>query len=166
VALRDILGRLVEQFEPTGSSIQMHRAIQAGRPMVMAEPETLIYLVDESLGRHLTQFSTRSLGTVRSLRGGKRGDDPRQTNMFEAFGLRPRYALDTEERDVKRTDWLSRAEVNKLIAIREAQLVADTRHLEKLRYALDTVAPLWDLNPDLTFGQVIELYMRNQRESA
>ena len=54
MALRNILGRLVEQFEPTGSSIQMHRAIQAGRPMVMAEPETLIYLVDEGIGRHLT----------------------------------------------------------------------------------------------------------------
>jgi hypothetical protein len=165
MSLNDILGQLIEEYEPTGSSIQMHAAIQASRAMVLADREITIYLIDESLGRHLTQKSTRTLGTVRGRRGGK-GDDPRQTNMFEAFGLRPRYALDTEERDVKRTDWLSRAEVNKLIAIREAQLVADTRHLEKLRYALDTVAPLWDLNPDLTFGQIIELYMRNQRECA
>jgi len=49
VALRDIIGDLIEQFEPTGSSIRMHYAIQAGRPRVMADPEALIYLVDEAL---------------------------------------------------------------------------------------------------------------------
>ena len=32
----------------------MHYAIQAGRPRVMADPEALIYLVDEGIGRHLT----------------------------------------------------------------------------------------------------------------
>src|SRR4051812_42658944 len=143
----------------------MHYAIQAGRPRVIADPEALIYLVDEGIGRHLTQTSTRSLGTRRKRQFGGR-DDPRQTNMFEAFGLRPRYALDTEERDVKRTDWLSRAEVRKLIEIRRSQVTADTRHLEKIRTAEETVGPLWDLHPEFLFGQIIDLYLRNRQESA
>jgi hypothetical protein len=163
VSLNDILGRLIEQFEPEGSAIQMHAAIMAGRAIVLKDREITIYLIDEGLGRHLTLKSTRTLG-------GKRKksdlDDARQTNMFQFFGLRPRYALDDEERNVKRTDWLTRAEVNKLLEIRRKQLDDDLRHYELLRSALDSVAPLWDLHPDYNFGQIIELYLKQQKEAA
>lgn len=165
MALRDIIADLIEEFEPDGSSIKTHHAIQAGRPRVMADPDALIYLVDEGLGRHLTQTSTRSQNGSRRRRFGQR-DDPRQTTMFEIFGLRFRYALDTEEREVKRTDWLTRAEIRKLIVLRENQLVADGKHLDKLKKAEDTLAPIWDQHPDLNFGQACEMYLRNQRESA
>jgi hypothetical protein len=86
--------------------------------------------------------------------------------MFEVFGLRPRYVLDDEDRNVKRTDWLSRAEVRKLIEIRRSQLTADPRQLEKIRTAEETVGPLWDLHPEFLFGQIIDLYLRNRQESA
>jgi hypothetical protein len=161
VALRDIIADLIEEFEPEGSSIKTHHAIQAGRPRVMADPEALICLVDEGLGRHLTLTSTRTLGSGRRGKFGSR-NDPRQTNMFEAFGLRPRYALDTEEREVKRTDWLTRAEIRKLIALRESQLIADSKHLDKLKDAEETLGPIWDIHPELNFGQASELYFRSR----
>jgi hypothetical protein len=164
VALREIIGDLIEEFEPTGSSIQMHLAIKAGRPRVLADPEATIILVDEGIQRHLKQASTRSLNAGGGRRRG--GEDPRQTNMFQVFGLKCRYALDDEEKNVKRTDWLTRAEVRKLIEIRERQHINDGNHLERIRTAEETVGPLWDEHPDLNFGQVTELYLRTRKEAA
>jgi hypothetical protein len=164
MALREIIGDLIEEFEPTGSSIQMHEAIKAGRPRVLADPEATIMLVDEGLQRRLKQTSTRSLSVGGSRRRGV--DDPRQTNMFQVFGLKCRYALDDEEKNIKRTDWLTRAEVRKLIQIRESQHINDGIHLEKIRIAEETVGPLWDEHPDLNFGQVTDLYLRTRRDAA
>jgi hypothetical protein len=166
MALREIIGDLIEEFEPTGSSIRMHEAIKAGRPRVLADREATIMLIDEGIQRHLKNTSTRSLGGGRASRRSCGGDDPRQTNMFQVFGLKPRYALDDEEKNVKRTDWLTRAELRKLIRIREGQLIADGNHLEMLRTAEETVGPLWDEHPDLSFGQVTELYLRSRKEAA
>jgi hypothetical protein len=165
MALREIIGDLIEEFEPHGSSIQMHEAIKAGRPRVLADPEATITLVDEGLHRRLKQASTSSLnvGGSRRRRG---GEDPRQTNMFQVFGLKPRYALDDEEKNVKRTDWLSRAEVRKLIEIRKTQHANDGVQIELLTTAEETVGPLWDLNPQMNFGEVTELYLRTRKEAA
>jgi hypothetical protein len=163
MGLREIIGDLIEEFEPTGSSIQMHEAIKAGRPRVLADPEATVTLVDEGLQRRLKQTSTRTLNAGGSRRG---DEDPRQTNMFQVFGLKCRYALDDEEKNIKRTDWLTRAEVRKLIQIRERQHINDGNHLERIRTAEETVGPLWDEYPDLNFGQVTDLYLRTRKEAA
>jgi hypothetical protein len=167
VALREIIGDLIEEFEDVGSSIKMHAAIKAGRPRVMADPDALVMLVDEGLQRHLKRTATTTLGSDGTrMRKSANRDDPRQTNMYNVFGLKPRYALDNDDLDVKRTDWLTRAEVRKLREVRQKQLFDDTRHLEKIATAEDTVGPLWDDHPDLLFGQIIELYLRLRQESA
>src|SRR4051794_7858739 len=62
MSLNDILGRLIEEYEPAFSSIQMHAAIKAGWAMVLQDREITIYLIDEGLGRHLAHKSTRTLG--------------------------------------------------------------------------------------------------------
>lgn len=167
MGLREIIGDLIEEFEPTGSPIRMHEAITAGRERVLADRPTMIVLIDEGIHRRLKASATSTLGAAnRVSRKTAMRDDPRQTSMYEVFGLRPRYALSTDDLDIKRTDWLTRAEVRKLREVRRKQLFDDTRHLEKIEIAEDTVGPLWDLHPDLLFGQIIELYLRTRQESA
>lgn len=164
MSLKEIVADLLEEFEPYGGSIQMHQAVKAGRPRVMADPDAVMMLVDEGLYTRLKNTGTRHVRAMR--RGGVEtvsgepvpgGGRVLQMDMFEAFGLRPRYALDNENREIKRTDWLTRAEFRRLIALREQQQIADAMHLERLRAAERRLAPAWDQNPDLLFGQVAAL---------
>jgi len=165
MSLREIVADLLEEFEPYGGAIQMHNAVKAGRPRVLADPEATNMLIDEGLYNRLKQTGSRHLKAMRSC-GAKvvRGimtkvvdDKPIQLDMFERFGLRPRYALDIDARELKRTDWLTRAEWRRIIALREDQMIADAAHLEKLRAADRELTPAWDLNPTLLFGQVAAL---------
>lgn len=164
MSLKEIVADLLDEFEPYGGSIQMHQAVKAGRPRVLADPEATVMLVDEGLYNRLKNTGTRHVRAMRrngaeTIAGeaGPGGGRAMQLDMFEAFGLRPRYALDNDNREIKRTDWLTRAEFRRLIALREQQQIADALHLEKLRAAERRLAPAWDLNPDLLFGQVAAL---------
>lgn len=162
MSLKHILHELVEEFERPGTGIDVHAAIQAGRPRVMADPDALVILVDEGLARRLTQVATRQLKLMEETAA----NEGRQRDLFAAFGLRPRYALDSDDRIIKRTDWLTRDEFRSLIDLREQQLVADLGHLDKLRQAERTLRRLWNQNPELTFGEVVRLYHEHERSAA
>jgi hypothetical protein len=99
---------------------------------------------------------------TRHMRGiaGKGGGDGRQQSLF---GLRERYALDVDARVIKDTDQLREAEFKRIIAIREEQLIADTRHLDSLKTAWAEVGPIWKKHPNKLFGEVEQIYISRRR---
>lgn len=145
--LTDICDRLIELHDRPGLGIDVHAAVTAGVPLVMADAEAVEGAVKQALHKLIKDRATKQ---VRS-EGDRRG----QLMLFP--DLRAAYALDVEGRTVKRTVDLSRLEFERLITVRAEQVVADTRHLEALRDARTKAAPMWDMHPAATFGEIVAM---------
>lgn len=83
-----------------------------------------------------------------------------QTELFPE--LWQSYAIDAAGTTTKLTGNLSQVEFRRIIAMREKQIDDDARHLRFLREAYRTVAPIWDNNPDWSFGQCCADYARRR----
>ena len=68
-------------------------------------------------------------------------------------GLDFAYPVDANNGLIKRTIALTRLEFQRIIAIREEGIEADAKKLRALQAAYIAVSPIWDVNPDWTFGQ-------------
>lgn len=150
-SLTDIVGRVIDSCDRPGLGIDLHRAIEMAVPLVMDDPEALGICVRHGLAKDIKDAATRATRSAESS-----SPDGETLDLFGK--LRARYAVDIEGRVLKNTRDLSRLEFQRLIAIREAQIVADQEHLTALRDAAITVSPLWDINPAMAFGHVVDLY--------
>ena len=139
--------------EQTGSTIITAKAVTAGLPLVLANPEATEQAVIETLRRRVRDSVTRL----------SRTETKRVSKQASFFGhLRDMYAIDVEERVLKETTSLTRLEFRRIIAIRRDQIVADQAHMDLLVRAETELAPLWDAYPDLTFGEVEKLYIQRR----
>jgi hypothetical protein len=65
------------------------------------------------------------------------------------------YPLDLDDRYMKETVSLTMTEFQRVISIREKQIVDDTAHLERLRSAFNAMAPFWSMHPNWTVQQCV-----------
>lgn len=70
-------------------------------------------------------------------------------------GLHGAYPLDLDGRYIKRTEALTRAEFERVISIREKQIIDDMAHLKRLREAFAVLEPIWAANPDWTVAECV-----------
>jgi len=93
-------------------------------------------------------------------------EDSEYDEQLDLFGkLRRRYTLDSDGNHLKNTRDLTRLELRGLIAIREDQIEPDLEHLNALRDTEIALSLVWDVRPELTLGQVMEMYLA-EREAA
>jgi hypothetical protein len=154
MALTDIVHRVIELCEVDGT-VSQTRAVSAGVPLVMADPEAVGECVRETVWRRVGAVTKR---VARQLTAA-----PNQLEMFP--GLRSHYAVDTDGRVLKQTKMLSRLEFERVIDIREKQVADDVAHLGVLLQARRKVRRLWDANPALTFGEVEALFRQSDGRS-
>lgn len=153
MSLNDIIGRAVELCQRAGS-VDVHRVVNTALPFVMDDDETRDMLVRDALGRRVKDSLTKLSRAA--------GDEVKQASFFGDH-LRRRYALDLEGRVIKETEFLSRFEFERIISIREKQIVADMAHLEVLKRARDALAPIWDRNPTYTYGEAEAAFLAAER---
>ena len=73
------------------------------------------------------------------------------------------YAVDLDSNIMVQTGRLTRAEFQRIIAIREQQIVNDSSRLRDLRRAYNSVTPFWDAHPDWTFAQCCAALVERER---
>jgi hypothetical protein len=151
-ALSSIVSGLVDEFEVMGIGIDIHEAVKAGRPRVLADQDAVVDCVDYALGRKLSNYATRE--QRRMLKPGG------QMTFPGMYDLRERYALDEKQCLVKATDWLDYDELLGLIDMRENQLIADQAHLQKLRAAEKKLRKYWLPNRKLMFCEVAAMHQK------
>jgi len=100
------------------------------------------------IGRRLKAAMERGAASARTKA------ETRQYSL--PFDLKDAHALDDEGRKIVLTRSLLRSEFERVIEIRQRQIVADSAYLKRLQDALLAATPIWDRHPDWTFGQVCE----------
>ena len=153
MSLSDIVGRVIDLCD-IGGEIDMHKAVQTAFPLVLADAEARDQVIMEGLARRIKEVATRL------RRKGRDGADDQPS--FFGDRLRRRYALDLDGRVVKDTDSMTRLEFERLISIREKQLLDDTTHLAVLREAREALGPIWDTHPEYTYGQAETYFLRGE----
>jgi hypothetical protein len=150
-ALTDICREAYIKCEVYRAGISTERAVEMALPRVMDDPEALRHAARIGVDRTVTQMATKE-------RRKDKDADSGQFEMFEEFGLRQRYAVDSDERKLKYTGWLTLMEFLRIIEMRRNQLIADQNHLTALEKTYDRLRPFWDANPHLMFDEVALLY--------
>lgn len=144
--LSDIVSDIIEQHDRPGVGINMHAATKALVLAIEADPEHRSQLLWEAAGKRIKAAAT-------AARKEAEGTDENCTQLPLLANLRPRYALDGEDRVVKRTEDLTRLELRRVIQIRRDQIKHDVAHLDALVKVEADLAAVWDLNPAMTLGQ-------------
>jgi len=150
MSLSNIIGRVLELC-PANGAIDVHEAVQTAMPLVMADDEAMRQLLTEALGKRIKDAATSQM---------RRAADVGVQPSFFGNLMRQAYALDIEGRQIKETSYLTRIEFERIIVIREKQLIADTTQLNVLRRARAALAPLWDMNPEYTYGEVERAFLQ------
>lgn len=150
MSLSDIVSKVVAETQDASGSIVTRDAVEIGKPLVREDEEAVDQCISEALAIRIKAAAQRE-----NKKSEKR--DPRQP---ELFGLRPRHALDIEGRILKSTHALTRIEFERIRQIRRESLVADAAYLKKLDDAARALSTIWDSNPELTFGEVCDLFQK------
>ncbi|WP_038384986.1 hypothetical protein [Bradyrhizobium elkanii] len=132
-----------------GGVYDRHGAIQTVRAAL--EDDDRAILIDEALAIRVKNACVNSKKSAVA-----QAAVPAQIVMFP--DLHGGYPIDGDGTRVKQTVALSRIELRRVIEIRRAQIKKDQAHLALLEQAETTVGPLWDIHPDMTFGEICELY--------
>jgi hypothetical protein len=151
-ALTNICREAFTQCEVYRQGISTDKAVEVALPRVMADPEALRHAARIGVDKTVTDMATRQR---RKERDKGEGD---QFEMFEEFGLRQRYAIDTDGRKLKYTGWLTLMDFMRIIQMRRDQLLADQNHLGALEKTLERLRPIWEAKPHLMFDEVALLY--------
>ena len=151
--LNDIIAHLIEEYDRPGQGIDMQAAATAGVEMVKSDDEATSQLIHDAIWKRIKDASTKAKGQA------ERSDSNDQPTLFN---VRPRHAVDTEGRVIKRTEDLSRLEFKRLIQIRWEQVQADQAYLNELMKADAALAPVWDAHPEYTYGQAERAYMASR----
>lgn len=151
--LNDIIAQLIEDYDRPGHGIDMQAAANAGVEMVKADDDIAGQLIHDAIWKRIKDASTKAKKQAEQSDG---NDQP------TLFNLRPRHAIDTDARVVKRTEDLSRLEFKRLIQIRWDQVQADQAYLNELIKADAALAPIWDQHPEYTYGQAEAAYVASR----
>jgi hypothetical protein len=155
MSLNDIVGRVIDVCKKDGR-IDTHSAIEAGLPLVLQDDDVRDRLIRDALGRAILAASTRI----------SRVSDQTKQPSFFGDRLRRAYATNLDGRTIKETDSLTRLEFERLISIREKQVMDDMAHLNVLREAKRQLSPIWDVHPDYTYGQAELAFLATETETA
>lgn len=150
-SLAEIVGRVVDACQTPDGSIVTADAVTMALPLVKEDAEACDTLLCEALSKRIKDAATRARAAAMDA-------DGRQPS-FWGDKLRPRYALDIEGRSLKNTNSLTRLEFERIRQIRRDQLAADAAALAVLDEAATALSPIWDLNPALSFGEVMQVYL-------
>lgn len=157
--LSNICHDALEEAEEYKVGIKTERAAAIAMPRIMADPDTCYHA---ALIGAKTTIKSISMSTARveggSRRGGKRAQEPEQLAFWQTWGLKPRYALDDDEKTLKYTGWLTLMDFHKIIAVRKTGVKRDIEHIDVLEDVLSKVGPTWRANPHLTFDEVCLLH--------
>lgn len=151
--LNDIIAKLIEDYDRPGQGIDMQAAASAGVDIVKADDEIAVQLIHDAIRKRIKDASTRAK---------KQAEQSDTNDQPTLFNLRPRHAIDTEARVVKRTEDLTRLEFKRLIQIRWDQVQADQAYLNELIKAEAALSPIWDAHPDYTYGQAEQAYIASR----
>lgn len=150
--LTDIVSQVVASAQDAEGSIDSHAAVTMGVPLVKADDEAVDQCISEALAKRIKDAATRVSKAA--------NDAPdSQSDLFE---LRPRHALDIEGRTLKSTRALSRLEFERIRQIRRESLANDAAYLARLDNAASTLAPIWDAQPALTYGEACDLLRQSR----
>jgi len=150
--LSDLVNEAVITHTKQDGTIQRHEAVKSIKPNL--DDESREILIDEALSERVTTAAKNSKSSIMAM--------AKKRNMELPFHLNGAYPLDIEHRYIKRTEALSREEMQRVISIREKQIVDDTKHLAELRTAFHAVEPIWDAHPNWTFGQCCAALLKKQ----
>jgi hypothetical protein len=155
MSLADIVSDAIAATE-RNSTIVTHAAVEYAFPIVRNDDEATDQCIREALGKRIKDVATR--------RDRKPPGSDSETEPL-LFDLRPRHALDTDGRTIKTTRAMTQLEFTRVREIRRQTIINDEGYLKQLDEAAAALAPIWDLYPDLTFGEAEDLY-RRQRGAA
>jgi hypothetical protein len=150
MALSDIVSQVISDTKDSNGSVRTHDAVERGVPLVKEDDEAVDQCISEALSIRIKNVALNE----------RKKDKTRISGPDDLFGLRGRHALDTDGRMLKATHALTRLEFERIRQIRRDSLRADEAYLAKLDNAAAVVSPVWDANPDLTFGEVCALLRR------
>ena len=148
--LNDIVGQAIEATRKNGR-IVLHDAVEFAVPRIKADPEALDRVIRDGLSRQIKTQYTKEIDAVSKEQSGQ--------SSLPFDRVRRAYALDLNGRELKETEHMVRIEWQRIRAIRRQQIVNDMAHLKDLDDADLLLAPLWDANPALTYGEVKALWI-------
>lgn len=151
--LSEIINEAIDANTDADGRCNTHDAIASARNRLTDDHRD--HLINAALAKEIKDAASR--GKAQILAHLKEN-----TKELPFDGLRSGYALDLEDRYIKRVENLMRAEMERVIQIREQQIIADQSHLRILRNAYMAVKPIWDTNPDWTFGECCQLLARRR----
>jgi hypothetical protein len=173
--LGDIVQRCIAAVEVPGYSIKVHTAVEHGVPLVLADRDTTLMAAREFLTIKIkAAIGTRGRKAERHqaeyVQAGRAGRDgappalvsvPRQMDLFDdPFDLREGYVLEGGTVEMKRTRYVTQREFAGLIRLRRKSWTADGKHLDRLAKVYDTLRPIWDIDPEMTYEEACAIYVR------
>jgi hypothetical protein len=144
--LSDLIAEVADGLREQSAAVTIHDVVAETRGRV--DDDDRAQLIDEALAERAKRYLVRARGAANDTVGAGQGALP--------FGLQAAYPVDLDGRQIKSTRHLTRVELRRVIAIREASVQADQAKLHDLRLAEVATAPYWDADPALLFGDVID----------
>jgi hypothetical protein len=142
--LSDLVNEAVILNTKADGTISAHDAVAAITPDL--DDESREALIVEALTARVMAAAKSSKSSILKM--------AERRNMELPFeGLHGAYPLDIEGRYIKRTESLSRAEMQRVINIREKSINDDMKSLSGLRAGFVAAEPHWEAHPGWTFGQ-------------
>jgi hypothetical protein len=147
--LNDVIAQVIEG-EMQGGAVSARAC--ALKVVGMLEDDIVSHLACAELQKRIKQFMSKARKSAEETSA----SEP----SFPFPDIRLAHALDDENRIVKLTHEMGVEEFDRVIAIREAGIKADAIYLNKLKAARRQLAPIWDENPDFTFGEACEVFVQ------
>lgn len=155
--LSDLVSDSVIENTKRDGTIDKYAAVLSIKPLLDGDDREV--LVSEALNARVTK-------AAKSTRKNLRANATRRDRGLPFIGLHSAYPLDIDGQYIKRTESLTRAEFERVISIREKQIVDDMAHLKKLRQAFTAMLPFWDSHPDWTVQQCAMALSSIERSAA
>lgn len=146
--LNDVIAQVVdEMISPAG---RINIGLAADRVYALVEFSQIEACAKSELSRRIKQYMERGRKAAAD------GADGRSVGQIDLpLGLKPAHAIDEDGREMILTAQMTRAQFEQVIQVREAQVIADTAYLSKLRNVYQTAVPIWAKHPEWTLGQVV-----------
>jgi hypothetical protein len=173
--LGNIVAKCIAAVEVPGYAIKVHKAVEIGVPMILADPEVnemaarefLTIKVKASISGTARKVMDAPSGFVRAWRRDENSEAdievivPRQGDLFiDPFKLKDGYSLEGGIAEMKRTRYFTQPEFRGLLRIRRKQLIADGKHYDRIASTDKRLAEFWDNDPMMTYEEACQLYVR------
>jgi len=153
MSLAEIIADVASHHQKEGV-FDRDAAIEEALPRVMADPHSVESIVRSALGQRIKQHWVKVQdAAMQSFASGQ----------MDMFGLRHAHVLAGDENIIKSTRAMTRIEFTGLIKLRQQQVNDDTAYLDRLKFAADETAMIWDRHPNWSWGQVQDAYGRMKK---